>query len=68
MVFVRTKISHGREYAYEVQNYRDKDGVTRQRVVRYLGPTNPVYGGHGAVDLHDAKADLRRRLEERKEK
>lgn len=61
MSFIRVKRSHGREYAYEVENFRDVDGQTRQRVLRYLGPIAPVYGGHGAVDLHDAKTALRER-------
>lgn len=60
MSFIRTKISHGREYAYEVETYRDRDGTVRQRVLRYIGPTNPRYGGK-VVDVHDEKEQLRNR-------
>ena len=65
MSFIRVKRSHGRDYVYEVESYRDMDGATRQRVVRYLGPADPVYGGRGPVDLHDAKEDLKERRRRR---
>ena len=42
MAFVRTKTIHGRKYQYLVQNYREGE-KTRQRVLRYLGPVNPVH-------------------------
>jgi transposase len=41
-MFERTKIIHGREYRYLVRNERVGKAV-RQKVVKYLGPTEPIY-------------------------
>lgn len=42
MSFIRTKTVRGREYKYLVRNQREGDRVC-QRVVKYLGPVEPVY-------------------------
>ena len=41
-MFERTKFIHGREYRYLVRNERRGDTVI-QKVVKYLGPVDPVY-------------------------
>lgn len=41
-MFERTKFIHGREYRYLVKNERRGD-VVIQKVVKYLGPVDPVY-------------------------
>ena len=65
MSFLRIKRSGGREYVYEVENYRDRDGVTHQRVLRYLGPAAPVYSRHRAVDIHEAREEMKERRRRR---
>lgn len=47
MVYQRRKVIAGRVYLYEVESSRGPDGKVRQRVVRYLGPEEPVYGVGG---------------------
>lgn len=44
MSFIRKKTIGGRVYRYEVENVRSADGGVQQKVVRYLGPEEPVYG------------------------
>lgn len=66
MVFVRVKRIRGQEYVYEVENYRDRDGAVRQRVVRYVGVRDPAYG-RPPVDLDQARKALARRLRERRD-
>lgn len=44
MSFIRKKKVNGRVYKYEVESVRDASGTVRQRVVRYLGPEEPIYG------------------------
>lgn len=41
MSFIRTKKIHGRDYRYEVENYRE-NGKVKQRVLQYLGAVLPV--------------------------
>ena len=41
-MFERTKIINGREYRYLVRSERIGKSV-RQKVIKYLGPTEPVY-------------------------
>lgn len=41
-MFERTKFIHGRKYRYLVRNERRGDTVI-QKVVKYLGPVDPVY-------------------------
>jgi transposase len=45
-MFERTKFIHGREYKYLVRNERQGDAVI-QKVVKYLGPLDPVYAKEG---------------------
>jgi hypothetical protein len=42
--FIRKKKIGGRVYKYEVENVRSAQGSVQQKVVRYLGPEEPVYG------------------------
>lgn len=49
-----------------MENYRDRDGDVRQRVVRYVGVRDPAYG-RPPVDLEEARKGLARRLRERRE-
>ena len=58
--FIRRKIVNGREYLFEVESYRNKDGAVRQRTLRYLGATDPVYG-RPPVDYDAEVAELERR-------
>lgn len=51
MAFYRTKRFHGRDYVYLVESYRDANGRRRQRVLRYVGPVKPIYGGRGPINL-----------------
>jgi len=47
-MFVRVKKIKGREYLYEVENYRDpRTGKVKQRVIRYLGPNGKANNGAG---------------------
>lgn len=51
MAFYRTKRFHGRDYVYLVESYRDAEGGRRQRVLRYVGPVKPIYGGKDPINL-----------------
>lgn len=44
MSFIRKKKVAGRVYKYEVENVRGSDGTVQQKVIRYLGAEDPVYG------------------------
>lgn len=65
MRFIRKKNVNGHQYVYEVESYQERDGAWRQRVVRYIGPTDPIYGGRGRVDLETERAKLERRKQAR---
>lgn len=62
--FIRTKRVGRREYVYEVEGFRGQDGEVHQRVVRYLGPIQPVYGGRGPVDPEKERQRLERQRKE----
>lgn len=61
MVHIRVKRIHGRPYVYVVRSYRDAAGNIRKQYVRYVGPTDPVYGGRGPVDVQAEREKLKRR-------
>lgn len=42
MAYIRTKSFEGRTYRYLVKGIRE-EGIVRQKVVKYLGPVNPIY-------------------------
>jgi hypothetical protein len=42
--FIRKKRVHGRVYRYEVESVRAADGSVTQKVLRYLGAEQPIYG------------------------
>jgi len=42
MAYERTKTVYGRQYRYIVEGKRVK-GKVKQRVIKYLGPLNPIY-------------------------
>lgn len=44
VAFIRKKTIGGRVYRYEVESVRDEAGNVRQKVLRYLGAEEPVYG------------------------
>lgn len=41
MAFLRRKTIKGKQYLYEVENTWE-DGHVRQKVLRYVGPVNPI--------------------------
>lgn len=66
MTFFRKKRVAGREYVYEVENTRGKDGKTRQRVIRYVGPTDPIHRDLARVGYEDLKASQAKRVRRRR--
>lgn len=42
MVFEKISIVKGRKYKSLVKGYRDSNGVVRHKVIKYLGPVDPV--------------------------
>lgn len=55
VAFYRIKRVGGRDYVFEVETIRIRRGVYRQRVIRYVGPVEPVYGGRGPVDVAELR-------------
>ena len=43
------------------KKFYDKTGKVRKQYLRYIGPTDPVYGGRGPVDVQAERDKLQRR-------
>jgi hypothetical protein len=61
VTFIRKKRVGNNVYLYEVESVRNSDGSWSQRVVRYIGPVDPVYGGRGPVNLDEERERLAER-------
>jgi hypothetical protein len=58
MAYIRTKTIYGRQYRYLVEG-KWVDGKVVQKVLKYLGPAEPVYGRkNGKPDTIRAEGKL----------
>jgi hypothetical protein len=66
-VFLRIKNRGANQQIYIVRSYRDECGNPRQKIVKYLGSTDPSRKSSGALTLEQARRMLEEEIRRRRQ-